>query len=201
MEGVGAVVLAAGSASRMGRPKQALQLGGQSLLRRASLAALGSGCSPVVVVTGAHAELLRAELNGLDVREVFNPHWQTGMASSIRTGLDGLLVANPDATAVVFLVCDQPHVTAELISRLTAAYRETQRPVIASSYGGSLGVPALFGRNLFARLARLEGSAGAQQIIEENASDADFLPFPGGEVDVDTPHDFSRLIENPHPRV
>ncbi len=194
MEGVGAVILAAGSASRMGRAKQALQFDGQSLLRRASLAALGGGCSPVLVVTGAHAELSRAELNGLDVREVFNPHWQTGMASSIRTGLDGLLIAHPDATAAVFLVCDQPHVTAELISGLIAAHRGTQRPVIASSYGGSLGVPALFGRSLFARLARLEGSAGAKHVIEENAAHACFLPFPGGERDVDTLDDFSRLI-------
>jgi molybdenum cofactor cytidylyltransferase len=92
-------------------------------------------------------------------------------------------------------------VTAEVISGLIAAHRGTRRPVIASLYGGSLGVPALFSRRLFAQLARLEGSAGAKHLIEENASEADFLPFPGGEVDVDTPDDFSRLIENPHPRV
>jgi molybdenum cofactor cytidylyltransferase len=193
MEGIGAVVLAAGSASRMGRPKQALRFDGQSLLRRASLAALGGGCSPVIVVTGAYAELSRSELNGLDVREVFNPDWRTGMASSIRTGLEGLLAANPSAGAAVFLVCDQPRVTADVISGLIAAHCGTQRPVIVSSYGGGLGVPALFDRNLFAQLARLEGIAGAKHVIEENASDAYFLPFPGGELDVDTPDDFSRL--------
>lgn len=193
MESIGAVVLAAGSASRMGRPKQALQYRGQSLLRRASLAALEGGCRPVIVVTGAYAEISRSELHGLEVREVFNPQWQTGMASSIRTGLEGLLTANPDAGAAVFLLCDQPRVTAGIISGLITAHRETRRPVIASSYGRSLGVPALFGRNLFAQLARLEGTAGAKHVIEENASDLHFLRFPGGEVDVDTPEDFSRL--------
>jgi molybdenum cofactor cytidylyltransferase len=60
--GVGAVVLAAGSSSRMGRPKQTLQFRGESLLRRAVLAALGAGCSPVIVVTGAYGELSRREL-------------------------------------------------------------------------------------------------------------------------------------------
>jgi len=194
MESIGGVVLAAGSSSRMGRPKQALQYCGQSLLRRASLAALGGGCSPVIVVTGAHAEPSRAELNGLQVREVFNPQWQTGIASSIRTGLDGLLAANPNAAAAVFLLCDQPRVTADVISGLIAAHRGSQRPVIASSYGESFGVPALFGRSLFAQLVRLEGIAGAKHVIEENASDAQFLPFPDGEVDVDTPNDFSRLV-------
>ncbi|HEX7183650.1 MAG TPA: nucleotidyltransferase family protein [Thermoanaerobaculia bacterium] len=190
--GIGAVILAAGSSSRMGSPKQILQFRGKSLLRRAALAALGAGCCPVIVVTGAHAELSRRELDGLDVREVLNPHWETGMASSIRAGLEALIGA--DADAAVFMLCDQPHVTAGVISRLAAAHRVTRRPVIASTYGGSFGVPALFSRSLFAELARLEGAAGAKQVIERYASEAHFLPFRGGEVDVDTPDDFSRLI-------
>jgi molybdenum cofactor cytidylyltransferase len=191
--GVGAVVLAAGSSSRMGRPKQTLQFRGESLLRRAVLAALGAGCRPVVVVTGAHAELSRRELDGLDVREEFNPLSETGMASSVRAGVEGLVNAAPGATAAVLLLCDQPHVTADVISNLLAAHRATGRPVVASTYGGSFGVPALFGRALFAELARLEGAAGAKQVIKRHASEAHFLPFRGGEVDVDTPADFSRL--------
>ena len=191
--GVGAVVLAAGSSSRMGSPKQTLQFRGLSLLRRAALAALGAGCRPVIVVTGAHAELSRRELEGLDVREVSNPLWATGMASSVRAGVEGLLGADADAEAAVLMVCDQPHVTADVISRLVAAHRATGSPVVASTYGGSFGVPALFGRALFAELARLEGAAGAKQVIKRHASEAHFLPFPGGEVDVDTPDEFSRL--------
>jgi molybdenum cofactor cytidylyltransferase len=54
-------------------------------------------------------------------------------------------------------------------------------------------VPALFGRTLFAELARLEGAAGAKQVIKRHASEVHFLPFPSGEVDVDTPDDFLRL--------
>ncbi|HSK75451.1 MAG TPA: nucleotidyltransferase family protein [Thermoanaerobaculia bacterium] len=192
---VGAVILAAGSSSRMGSPKQILRFRGESLLRRAALAALGAGCFPVVVVTGASAELSRRELDGLDVREALNPRWETGMASSIAAGLEGLLGADPDTAAAVFLLCDQPHVTAGVISGLAAAHRVTRRPVIASTYGGSFGVPALFGRSLFPELARLEGGAGAKQVILRYASEACFLPFRGGEVDVDTRDDFARLID------
>lgn len=54
-------------------------------------------------------------------------------------------------------------------------------------------MPALFGRALFAELSRLEGAAGAKQVIKRHAAAARFLPFPGGEVDVDTPDDFTRL--------
>lgn len=192
---VGAVVLAAGSSSRMGSPKQALQFRGESLLRRAALTALGAGCFPVIVVTGAHADLSRRELEGLDVLEVLNTSWETGMASSIRAGLEGLVSADADVDAAVLLLCDQPHVTTRVIYSLVSAHRATGKPVIASTYGGSFGVPALFSSTLFDELARLEGAAGAKQVIKRHASEAHFLPFPRGEVDVDTPDDFSRLIE------
>ena len=177
----------------MGRPKQTLQYRGESLLRRAALAALGAGCAPVVVVIGANAALSRRELDGLDVREVLNTLWETGMASSIRAGVEGLVDEKMDAA--VFMLCDQPHVTTEVISGLVAAHRATGSPVVASTYGGSFGVPALFGRALLAELAQLEGAAGAKQLIEKHASEARFIPFRGGDVDVDTPADFARLIE------
>jgi molybdenum cofactor cytidylyltransferase len=179
----------------MGRPKQILPFQGESLLRRAARAALGAGCRPVVVVTGAHAELSRRELEGLDVREAFNSYWKTGMASSIRAGVENLIDADPDAA--VLLLCDQPLVTAEVLSGLIGAHRATGRPVIASAYGGSFGVPVLFGRTLFDELTRLEGPAGAKEVIRRHAAEASFLPFQDGEVDVDTPDDFSRLAEPP----
>ena len=191
--GVGAIVLAAGASTRMGRPKQTLSYRGQSLLRRAALAAIGAGCRPVVVVTGANAEPSRRELEGLDVREVFNPLWETGMASSIRAGVEALVGADADVGAAVLLLCDQPHVTADVISRLIDARRADGSPLVASAYGGSFGAPALFGRAFFAELTRLEGGAGAKQVIKRHAAGAHLLPFPSGEVDVDTPDDLSRL--------
>jgi molybdenum cofactor cytidylyltransferase len=191
---VGAVILAAGSSSRMGSPKQILQFRSQSLLRRAALAALGAGCRPVIVVTGAYAELSRGELDGLDVREVLNPRWEIGMASSIRSGIEGLVSADAGTDAAVFMLCDQPHVTADVISDLVAVHRANGSPIVASTYGGNFGVPALFGKTLFPELTRLEGRSGAKEIIKRHALKTHFLPFRGGELDVDTPDDFSRLI-------
>ena len=125
---VGAVILAAGSSSRMGRPKQTLQFQGMSLLRRATLAALDATCRPVVVVTGAHAELSRRELDQLDVREAFNPDWETGMGSSVRTGIERLISIDAGVAAAVLLLCDQPHVTSDVVSSLLAAHHTTGRP-------------------------------------------------------------------------
>lgn len=190
---VGAVILAAGSSSRMGRPKQTLQFQGTSLLKRATSAALDAACRPVVVVTGAHAELSRSELDQLDVYEAFNADWQTGMGSSVRTGIERLLTIDSGVTAAVLLLCDQPHVNAEVVASLLAAYHTTGRPLIASSYGASFGAPALFSRALFTELTELRGSSGAKEIIKRHASAAHFIPFPEGAVDVDTPDDFYKI--------
>jgi molybdenum cofactor cytidylyltransferase len=143
---------------------------------------------------GAYAELSRRELNGLDVQEVFNDSWETGMASSIRAGVEGLIDEDADVASAVFILCDQPHVTPEVISGLVTAYCATGSLIVASTYGGSFGVPALFSRTFFTELMRLEGASGAKEIIKRHVSEAHFLPFQEGEVDVDTPDDFSRLI-------
>lgn len=66
--------------------------------------------------------------------------------------------------------------------------------ISVSAYGGSLGAPALFTRTLFTELTRPEGTAGAKEVIRRHAQEAHFLPFPNGEVDVETPDDFSRLF-------
>ena len=190
---VGAVILAAGSSSRMGRPKQTLQFRGMSLLRRAATAALDAKCCPVVMVTGAHAELSRREVDQLDVHEAFNPNWETGMGSSVRAGIERLISINADVAAAVLLLCDQPHVTSAIVSSLLAACHTTGKSIIASAYGESFGVPALFSRTLFTELTQLAGSSGAKEIIKRHASETHFLPFPEGEVDVDTPDDFSGL--------
>jgi molybdenum cofactor cytidylyltransferase len=193
LAGVGAVILAAGASTRMGMPKQLLQFCGQTLLRRAASAALEAGCRPVVVVTGAHAAPSREALRGLEVREAENQQWESGMSSSVRVGIEAVIAANPRITAVVLMLCDQPFVTREIIAGLVGAHLETGCSIVASRYGGSFGVPALFGSAYFAEFTALKGEAGAKQVIRKHLRKAHLLPFPGGEIDIDTPNDFARV--------
>jgi molybdenum cofactor cytidylyltransferase len=115
------------------------------------------------------------------------------MGSSVRTGIERLVSIDADVAAAVLLLCDQPHVTPKVVSSLLAAHHINRKPVIASAYGESFGVPAVFSRTLFRELMGLAGSSGAKEVIKRHFSEAHFLPFPEGEVDVDTPDDFSCL--------
>jgi molybdenum cofactor cytidylyltransferase len=187
-----AVILAAGASSRMGSPKQALRCGGTSLLRRAALTALDAGCEPVVVVTGAHAEQSRRELDGLGVQETLNEEWPEGIASSIRAGVH-YVAANTSADAVIVMLCDQPRVGADVLMALVAAHAGTAKPIVACRYADTSGVPALFARTVWADLTLLTGHSGAKQIIESDPSRVHLVPFPDGAIDIDTPADFSRL--------
>jgi molybdenum cofactor cytidylyltransferase len=192
-DAIGAIILAAGPSTRMGTPKQLLEFGGQTLLRRAALVALEASCRPVIVVTGANAAASRESLSELDVWEIENQQWQSGMSSSVRTGIEELTKVNPAAKAAVMMLCDQPLVTLQIVLRLITVHRETNCSIVASRYANSYGVPALFGRPHFGELRKLKGAQGAKQIIKRHLPQAQLLPFPGGDIDIDTPNDFAQL--------
>lgn len=192
---IGIVILAAGASTRMGNaatPKQLLVYEGKTLIRRAAETALASVCRPVVVVLGANAVAVGAELE-LPVIVTRNSEWETGMGSSIRAGLEAVLAADTGVDAIVVLLCDQPFVTAELIDTLIERRRETGKTIVATEYGEARGVPALFARELFAELRGLSGHEGARQIIRKHADYTVVVPFAGGAIDIDTRDDYIAL--------
>lgn len=196
MSGIGLIILAAGASTRMGTPKQLLRLEGQTLARRAAETALASICRPIIVVLGANAAQIQLELEGLPVRSVVNPRWGEGMASSLRTGIETVRQeAAQEIEAVVIMLCDQPFVSAEVLDRLVRVYQESGSPLVASEYGGSLGVPALFSRSLFPELLALEGEEGARRVLRRLREEAVIIPFPEGATDLDSPEDFARFRE------
>lgn len=177
-----AVLLAAGASRRMGRPKQLLELEGEPMVRRAARLCLEAGFDPVLVVLGSAAEEVGAALDGLAIQRVDNPAWPEGMAASIRAGL-AALPAGP--SGALFLPCDQPALSTGLLKSFLQAHAAAPGATLASAYGGTRGIPALFPASRLAVLAALQGDRGARGLLGE----ADLIPFPGGEVDLDTPED------------
>lgn len=194
---IAAIILAAGESARLGFPKQLLRQGGQTLLKRAAQAALSAGCAPVIVVLGAHIDRIRAELGDMPVHAAVNGNWRAGMSGSIHTGMQALNAMWPDTEAAILSVCDQPLLTAAQFDALQAQYRKTGKPIVASAYAGSLGVPALFDRSLFAELMGLQDGAGAKSLIARHQRQCASVDFPGGEIDIDSRADLAAAAAHP----
>jgi molybdenum cofactor cytidylyltransferase len=190
---VAAVILAAGGSSRFGEPKQLLTFRGETLVRRAVRAAAEAGCEPVVVVVGESGPAIRPQLSGSTALMLENLEWQRGLGTSIRRGTEFLLQSVPDIDALVLMVCDQPLVESGTIAALVAEQEKTGKVIVASSYAGTLGVPALFDRSRFAALLGLPDDSGAKSLIEARPHDVASVSFEAGSIDIDTPEDYEPL--------
>ena len=143
------VVLAAGMSSRLGSPKQLLTYEGKSLLQHAVNIALQTTMRPVVVVVGANSDIVKKEIEKMEVKIVHNEGWQEGMASSLRYGLNAVQKSGGDIDGIIFMVCDQPHVSGSILESLLQEQHKSGLPIVASSYEDKsdsyrMGTPALF---------------------------------------------------------
>jgi len=191
---VPAIILAAGASRRLGRPKQLLELDGETLLARTIRCAREAGAEPVLAVLGADAPLISQSVPMKEVVTVLNPEWQEGIASSLRAGIRSLLSIVPEAPGAILLVCDQPRLGAAHIRALIEDFHaSSETAVIASTYNKMRGIPAIFPRALFPRLLVLTGDKGARGILAGPRCPIVEVPFAGGEIDIDSPADLERL--------
>jgi len=190
---VAAVVLAAGGSTRFGKPKQFALFQGETFIKRIVAAAIEAGCAPVVVVTGEDSALVTLELTGLTVSIATNPRWSSGLGSSIGVGVQRAMDLAADLDASLLLTCDQPFVTAAVLAQIIQLCLTSGKPIVASAYAGTLGIPALFDRSCFPDLLQLKGDSGAKGIILEQQHDVASFDFPAAEIDVDTAADYEKL--------
>ena len=184
------ILLAAGSSTRMGSPKQLLDFHGSPLIVHAAQTALAAGCHPVIVVLGAHESAIRPVLADLDVKIVVNERWEAGMGTSIQTGLHELGQAS--VSGAILSLADQPFVTSDYLRRLMEKHAETGSAIIASRYSGTVGVPVYFARSAFPSLMNLKPQEGCKGVILRAAESAGLVDCPEAEIDIDTPEDYAR---------
>ena len=177
---VPAIILAAGASTRLGQPKQLVTIQNETLLDRAVRTAREAACDPIVVILGASAERVEQASNLEDTLVLVNDLWAEGMASSLRLGITAIR----DLDAAVVMTCDMPAVTPFHLRALMATGQLT-----ASRYAGRNGVPACFPASAFPSLLALRGDAGARILLAQTPS----IDLPGGDLDLDTPEDLTRL--------
>jgi CTP:molybdopterin cytidylyltransferase MocA len=184
---VAGLLLAAGAGRRFGTPKALVPLDGKLFVDSAAELLKAAGCDPVVVVLGAKADEVRekAELQGVTV--VDNPHWDTGMGSSLRTGLHTIGIVE----AVVVLPVDTPGVTVEAVHRLMAL---AEPKVLArATYDGEIGHPVLIGSDHFAGvMSSAAGDQGARDYLKANTVRHVECADLADGADIDKPEDLKR---------
>lgn len=186
---VAGVVLAAGSATRMGKNKLLLPIRGEPLVRRSVRAALEAGLSPVLVVLGAEAEAVRGALEGLPCEPVPNPRHALGMSTSLDAGI----AAVPGtARAAVVLLADMPFVDPAMIRSVVLRHGEGAR-IATARYGGVPAPPTIYDRALFPELRGGEGEGRGREVVRRHAAEVSWVDLPSSALaDVDEAEDLER---------
>lgn len=187
------LLLAAGSSSRMGEPKQLLPWGNQSLIEH-QIQMLHQTGNPVHVVLGANSNLVIPVIEKYPVSIFINPDWESGIGSSNSYGISQIIKKFPEANGVLITLLDQPLITTFYIEKMLNAYQPgSQQIVVSHSPSGWMGVPVLFDECYFKDLSELKNDEGAKKVIkryEENV-----ILLEGGEIleDMDTPESYQQL--------
>ncbi len=188
-----AIILAAGSSSRMGKPKQFLKIDNETLIQKAANAAMDAGACETIVVAGLDEDMIKAELRRSAIQVIVNPHSELGMGGSLKFGVSFVIKNLADSDAIIIMVCDQPLLTSIHLKKMIELHKTTQSPMVASFYSGRNGVPVFFHRSMFEKLLTIKDQEGAKNIIEQNPTLVKSVDFPEGAIDLDTPEDLKNL--------
>lgn len=189
MPAVSAILLAAGSSTRMGTCKQLLPLGDTTVLARCLDTLRCGGVDDIVVVVSARGEDVARDAEGCSVRVVVNREEGGDMSSSIRAGREAL---GPDCDRVIVALCDYPLVTAATISSMISRSSELSGAIIIPEYQGRRGHPLLFPRHI---LDELEADMTLRDVVRRTSSRVCPTPVddPGILLDMDTPEDYQYI--------
>lgn len=194
MDDTGIIILAAGSSSRLGKPKQLLSFQHKLLIEHVTDEAIKAKLHPLIVVTGAFADQVASTLDHKAVTIAYNKDWQEGMGSGIAAGVFQALLINKTLQNLIISVCDQPFVSADLFLQLIKMKNETGKKILACAYNKVTGTPVLFDRAYFPHLQELTGTEGARGLVKKHGNDVAVVAFPLGSIDIDTEADYQSLL-------
>jgi molybdenum cofactor cytidylyltransferase len=187
------LILAAGSSSRMGEPKQLLSIKNTTLLGYSIEQAKQSNANKVFCVLGANAEAIEQSIKKYIIEIINNSNYQNGLSSSIKVGIQHIEVKHFDA--VLIMLADQPKVDSNYLNTLIRAFEKNLTQISASSYSGNIGVPAVFPKFYFEQLKNLKGDKGARELLNSHKN-AVILFKNNHLIDIDTKQDYDDLLKS-----
>ncbi len=194
-----AILLAAGESRRMGRLKALLPWQGDTLLGRQVSSLLQAGIDQVVVVLGHQRDRLLPLLEGRDrVVPVFNPDYQAGKTTSIKTGINAVLGSGQaaDVQTLILLNVDQPR-TSETISTLMSGHESSDCLITIPVFQGKGGHPIILDGSLLPELLEIsEASQGIRAVVRRHEERIQRVEMDTQEVlwDLNTPEQYQAAV-------
>jgi molybdenum cofactor cytidylyltransferase len=193
---VSAVILAAGTSSRMGQAKQLLALGESTVLLQTLAHVQAADLQEIILVLGASAEAIRRQLpSAQQLKIVVNQAYQQGIASSLRAGLSAV---DPQSDAALIVLGDQPFIRPLTLDRIVEEYRRSQAQIVIPLHQGQRGNPVLLDRSVFAEVMALQGDVGSRAIFAKHLDQTVNVEVEDKAIllDLDDPADYQRLKTN-----
>jgi molybdenum cofactor cytidylyltransferase len=189
---ISAIILAAGLSSRMGYPKQLLELGNRYLIRIVTENVLASAVDEVIVVTGCRQDEVEAAIMDLPVKTFFNPHYSKGQGTSLALGVKAI---NIDTNAFLVFMCDQPLIAPSTINKVIWEFKKRNSLALRPVYQGIPGHPVIFSCSLISEIERLKGDEGARELLKKLGDRVEYLPVQDEAVilDMDTPEGYEKM--------
>jgi len=190
------LLLAAGSSSRMGVPKQLLKWNNTTLLNHAINTVKQIDQNEIVLVLGAHFDEITSKIDASNITVIFNEDWKKGLGNSIACGIKYIKESLPDIDSVLIQLADQPLIDSNFLNKMIEYYQLDTDKIICTSYQNKrLGVPAIFNKTNFEELSKLNHDKGAKDLLNDNSENILFLDGTNLISDIDTLEDYEALYK------
>jgi len=205
-----AIILAAGSSSRMGdgRHKLLLPLDDRPVLAHVIDVTLASQARPILIVLGHHAHEVRKQIATYaahpDITLIENPDYLQGMSTSMRSGLQIIISHGyrkfkqwQVVDSALILLGDQPLIRPRIIDTLISTWQVTGKRIVAPLYDGKRGNPILFAASLFPELLEVTGDEGGRSVVERHRQELETVELGDAmaSYDVDTWEAYQQIVE------
>ena len=199
MSKLAVLLLAAGSSSRMGSPKQFLKWNNTTLLNHAINTVEQIDQNEIVLVLGANYEEINSKVDASDITIIYNENWEKGLGNSIACGIKFIIESLPDIESVLIMLTDQPLIDSNFIIEMIKTHQKNPNDIICTQYkNNKLGVPAIFNKNYFEELSYLNHDKGAKDILNKNPENIIFISGKDLISDIDTIEDYETLYKRFH---
>ncbi|MFA9464831.1 MAG: NTP transferase domain-containing protein [Velocimicrobium sp.] len=183
---IGLILLAAGNSIRYEGIKLLDTIEGKQMYLHILDAVRTLSIEPKIMVTQYDEIAKKAKKDGF--RVIINVHPEMGISRSIQLGLKEALMLEPSLDAVMFSVCDQPHIKTQTMEAVIEAWKTEEKSIVCVTDGNQLGNPCVFAKKYFEKLNELVGDIGGKSIVKKNMEDVFLLQVYNPEelIDIDT---------------